>query len=72
MGDCELLETCTFFNDAMEIEHDFADEFKKQYCRGNKSQCARYMVYKALGREKVPSFLYPDESDAANRIIEKG
>ena len=72
MEDCELLKRCTFFNDEMETEHDFADEFKKQYCRGDKSQCARYMVYKALGREKVPSYLYPDEKDGAGRIIEKG
>jgi hypothetical protein len=32
----------------MEFKHDFADEFEKQYCLGNISRCARYMVYKAL------------------------
>ena len=72
MKECELLEKCIFFNEKMEFEHDSADEFKKQYCLGDKSRCARYIVYKALGREKVPPYLYPDEKEAAGRIIEKG
>ena len=32
-----------------------------KYCKGDNSGCARYMVFKALGREEVPLDLYPNQ-----------
>lgn len=72
MADCELLKGCSFFNDKMSIEKGLGAIYKKNYCQGDSSKCARYMVAKKLGREKVPINLYPNMLDRANEIITKG
>ncbi len=38
---------------------DTAEKTKDKYCRGDFEKCARYMVFKALGKENVPSDLFP-------------
>ena len=71
MSDCELLTGCLFFNDKMPMESGLGALFKKNYCQGDNSKCARYMVAKKLGREKVPTNLYPNMYDEATQLIEK-
>jgi hypothetical protein len=46
--------------------------FKKRYCLGDNGGCARYMVFRALGRDKVPAGLYPNMVDQATEVIKKG
>jgi hypothetical protein len=72
MADCELLEKCIFFHDKMENMPGTAEIFKNQYCRENNLDCARFMVFKALGREKVPLYLFPNMKDRAQEIIVAG
>ena len=72
MVDCELLEKCIFFNDKMANMPATADMFKNKYCKSDNSECARYMVFKALGREKVPPNLFPNMKDKAQVIIAAG
>ena len=72
MADCELLEGCIFFNDKMADMPSTAEMFKNQFCRGNNIECARYMVFKALGREKVPPDLFPNMKEKAQEIITPG
>jgi hypothetical protein len=43
--------------------------YKTSYCRDDNSKCARFRVFSALGREKVPADLYPNDLDVANQII---
>jgi hypothetical protein len=69
MADCELLEGCVFFNDKMANMPATAELYKDQYCRENNLECARYVVFKALGREKVPLDLFPNMKDRAQEII---
>jgi len=69
MADCELLDSCPFFNETMKSMPASAEQFKKNYCRGDNSICARFMVYKALGREKVPANLFPNQVDKAKDLI---
>ena len=69
MGRCELTERCIFFNDKM---HDYpfaAEQMKQQYCLEDNMSCARHMVLEALGRENVPSDLFPHDVQRANRVI---
>ncbi len=66
---CELLKTCPFYTDKMDIESGLGKLYKNRYCLGDKTECARYMVYKALGRDAVPVDLYPNMHDRANKII---
>ncbi len=69
MADCECLAGCAFFNDRMTDMPATANLYKKQFCQGNNEGCARHMVFRTLGKEKVPSDLYPNDADRARQII---
>jgi len=71
MKNCDLLEGCLFFRDKMPVEYGLGALYKKKYCLGDHTTCSRYMVAKALGREKVPTDLYPNMPDRAKELIEK-
>ena len=69
MPDCESLSTCLFFNEKMANMPAMTTYLKAMYCRSDNTKCARYMVFKALGKGKVSADLYPDEVDRAVRTI---
>ena len=69
MADCQCLPTCIFFNDRMADMPAMAASMKKRYCQGDNSQCARFMVFSALGKEKVPTDLFPNNVEKAKLII---
>jgi hypothetical protein len=71
MADCILIEKCIFFNDKMANVPTASFLMKKKYCQGDSSKCARFMVFSALGREKVPPDLFPNDEQKAKSIIEK-
>lgn len=72
MADCELLKGCLFFNDKMADNAGMASLYKRKYCQGDSSRCARLKVAKALGRPRVPTDLYPNMFDRAEKIIRSG
>ncbi len=72
MSTCECLEKCPFFNDKTKDTPATANMMKSRYCKGHFDQCARYMVFKALGREKVPLNLFPNMTDKARALIAEG
>lgn len=69
---CELASTCIFFNEQMATKPGMLALYKAQYCRGDNRQCARYMVYVAMGREAVPTDMYPNDRLRATRIVRAG
>lgn len=69
--ECECLPKCIFFNDNMKDMPATAGMYKKKYCLGNNSDCARFMVFKAMGTENVPKDLFPNHIDRALRIIKE-
>lgn len=69
MPNCELIATCVFFNDIMPDMPDMAELMKDKYCRDDNNRCARYRVFKALGREEVPSDLFPIDMQRADQIM---
>ena len=69
MADCECLQRCPFFNDAMAKMPTIASFFKEKLCKGDFDQCARYMVFKAKGREAVPVDLFPDQVVRARELL---
>ena len=71
MAECTLLETCIFFNDKMSDMPSMANMYKQRYCKGDMMQCARYQVFKEVGRENVPTDLYPNDSDRVAVILAK-
>ncbi|MEW6708868.1 MAG: hypothetical protein AB1403_03515 [Candidatus Riflebacteria bacterium] len=72
MPDCVCLPGCPFFNDKMPDTEGMGAIYKKKYCQGDFEKCARYMVFKALGKGKAPNNLYPNMIDQAKAIIAKG
>lgn len=69
MAECVCLPKCPFFNDKMKDMPAMIEVYKDKYCRSDNSRCARFMVFKALGREKVPLDLYPNQVEMAQKII---
>jgi hypothetical protein len=72
MANCTLLEICPFFNDELKSIPGFVEAHKDIYCKGKYETCARYMIFTKLGRECVPSNLFPIQIKRAKAIIEKG
>jgi hypothetical protein len=69
MAVCEKLEKCPFYNDKMDINKGVGAMYKKKYCEGDKTICARYIVATKLGAEFVTNNLYPNMNDAANKLL---
>ncbi len=69
MAKCECLEKCDFFNDKMANMPSMAHIIKMKYCESDNSECARYVVYKVLGKEGVPSNMFPTQMDRARELI---
>lgn len=70
MTNCELLETCIFFNNHMANMPSTSDVYKKIYCQKDFEKCARHMIVQTLGRGTVPSDLFPNQTDRATAIIQ--
>jgi hypothetical protein len=69
MADCACIAGCPFFNDKMANMPSVADIYKTRYCTGEWSGCARYRVFSKLGRESVPSNLFPNELERADELL---
>jgi hypothetical protein len=69
MSKCELIEKCIFFDKQMAEMPSTATAFKNFYCEQGYDKCARYMVGKAVGFDKVPDNLFPGHRDHAAQII---
>ena len=72
MAECEFLNGCPFFNDKMKDTEGLGAMYKKKYCLGDNSECARYMVVTELGKGHVTMNLYPNMVDHARKIISDG
>lgn len=69
MAECPVLAKCPFFNDKMLDRPATAELYKQMYCRGDNTTCARFMVRQALGPERVPPDLYPNDTEQAKVLI---
>jgi hypothetical protein len=69
MANCECLAKCPFFNDKMADLPATAQKIKNRLCLTDNTECARYMIFKKLGRDRVPFDLFPHQIDKAQRIL---
>jgi len=69
MADCECLQGCIFFNDKMANKPATANIMKQQYCLSDNKGCARYQAFKAVGKEHVPSDLFPIQVERVAGIV---
>lgn len=70
MSDCEFRKGCLFFRNKMDNLPGTAGLFRRQYCQGRCSGCARFMVQRELGEQAVPRDLLPYHHDRAMTIIQ--
>jgi len=63
MKECTIIDECPFFNDQQPRIHTAKEReiMKRKFCGGGSSQCARFIVAKALGSDEVPENLYPED-----------
>lgn len=69
MADCPSVVSCPFFNDRMSNKPALAEILKQRYCKGDNKQCARFVVFRAVGKGNVPADLYPNQSNRVAEII---
>ncbi len=69
MAHCEKLEKCPFYQGKMSMESGLGAMYKKKYCEGDKTACARYQIATTLGPDFVNNNIYPNMNDLANKII---
>lgn len=69
MAQCEKLAKCPFYNDKMDISKGIGAIYKRKYCEGDKTICARYIVATQLGAEYVTNQLYPNMNAAADKLL---
>ena len=69
MADCEVLTKCPFFSGKLEKMPSTAELLKKRYCRDEYRSCARWMVRAAIGGDKVPGDLFPNQNERVARLI---
>lgn len=71
MATCEKLAKCPFYQGKMTMESGLGSMYKKKYCEGDKTLCARYTVATKLGPQFVTEALYPNMMDQAKSILAK-
>lgn len=71
MAMCEKLSKCPFYQGQMSMDSGIGSMYKKKYCEGDKTICARYIVATTLGPEFVSPTLYPNMNDKAKKILEE-
>ena len=69
MAECEVMNECTFYNGKMKLYSGIGKLYKTRYCLENNSSCAVYRIYKKLGKQSIPSDLYPNMTDKADAIL---
>ena len=72
MPECQHLSRCLFYKDKMDDMPVTAEMFKHRFCTGDYSNCARFMVSKALGASAVPPHLFPNQTEKAKQLIASG
>jgi hypothetical protein len=69
MANCELLAGCPFFNNRLQYMPSLSRVYKSSFCKGDNSRCARHIVFRALGEEKIPVNLGPNQYDKALSMV---
>lgn len=72
MEECPLFHACPFFNDQEAQPPRFAVLFKIRYCMHDYEHCARFLVGKKIGFERVPLDLLPGENERIEQLLAAG
>jgi hypothetical protein len=62
MAHCDLCNSCFFFNEQKLDMPRTAEFLKDKYCKRDFAGCARFLVSKSYGKDRVPESLYPNDT----------
>lgn len=71
MSECPSIAACPFYNDKRANKPALVEMYKNRFCRNNNSACARWKVASTLGKQAVPSDLFPNQNERADNILNK-
>lgn len=69
MSECINYTKCRFFIENLKNSPSTAAMVQSNYCKHKFDECARYMVYQALGEAFIPVDLSPSDTEQAREII---
>lgn len=72
MAACPHIDVCALHRHTLADQPAVADIYSRLYCHGRSDVCARFVALGSLGRERVPSSLYPNQLERAARLIRGG
>jgi hypothetical protein len=67
---CECFDKCELFSNSVANLPSTSKSFKDKFCSLDHNACARFMVYKRLGQDSVPTDLFPNERGRAMELID--
>jgi hypothetical protein len=72
MAQCDLIDSCLFFNSLLKDMPCTAEYLVNKYCKGDFTACTLYKYAKAIGKDYVPKYLYPNDMyETLNHILPK-
>lgn len=63
MKTCEMKDRCDFFKDLVPEMPEMSPVLKNYFCRENKTECARYKLFKMIGNLDQNTQLLPNQED---------
>ncbi len=66
---CKHIGHCELARDETGYSPEFARIIRTRWCRASYTDCARYHVARALGREAVPVDFFPSEMERVASFI---
>ena len=71
MNTCEFLSSCILYNDLKERGSVILKHIKEDYCDGGYSECARFIVSKNHGPNRVSRDLFPEDMQEACKMLDE-
>lgn len=68
MPQCANLPDCPFFGGHPDEASAMAEMYRRKYCLGSNTACARFRVQRRLGPGGVPGDLAPNDHDRAQAM----
>lgn len=69
MPECERLDDCAIYRDAMVTMPTIAHLYRDRYCAANHFACARFRAFEQLGKGNVPADLLPTDHARLKDIL---
>jgi len=66
---CKYAGNCPVFTTALGPLPHIGLRYRRSYCRGGWGECARYVLADAVGSERVPRTLLPNQMDRVTELM---